>query len=62
MKKASLVIAAAIAAIHTAGVQGQSAGGYPARPVRIVVPFAPGGNVDLVARALAQRLPEGLGQ
>lgn len=62
MKKTSLVIAAAIAAIHTAGVQGQSAGGYPARPVRIVVPFAPGGNVDLVARALAQRLPEGLGQ
>ncbi|OGA49310.1 MAG: hypothetical protein A3F74_00520 [Betaproteobacteria bacterium RIFCSPLOWO2_12_FULL_62_58] len=62
MKKASLVVAAAIAAIHATGVQSQSAGGYPARPVRIVVPFAPGGNVDLVARALAQRLPEGLGQ
>jgi tripartite-type tricarboxylate transporter receptor subunit TctC len=62
MKKASLVVAAAIAAIYANGVQSQSASGYPARPVRIVVPFAPGGNVDLIARALAQRLPESLGQ
>lgn len=34
---------------------------YPAKPIRIVVPLAPGGNVDLVARAIAQRLSENIG-
>ena len=39
-----------------------AAQGYPARPVRVIVPLVPGGNLDIVARALAQRLGEGLGQ
>jgi tripartite-type tricarboxylate transporter receptor subunit TctC len=34
---------------------------YPSRAVRIVVPFAPGGNVDLVARAIAPAMSAGLG-
>jgi tripartite-type tricarboxylate transporter receptor subunit TctC len=35
---------------------------YPQRPIRIVAPFPPGGGLDLVARALTQKLAPALGQ
>ncbi|PIG07458.1 tripartite tricarboxylate transporter substrate binding protein [Comamonas sp. 26] len=39
-----------------------AADAFPARPIKLVVPFAPGGNTDVVARLLSQGMAEALGQ
>lgn len=39
-----------------------SAQDYPTRPIKIVVPFTPGGGNDVYAREIAQKLTERLGQ
>jgi len=50
-------------ALHPAPALAQASDGpFPSRALRFLVPFAPGGGNDFIARTLAQRLSEGLGQ
>jgi tripartite-type tricarboxylate transporter receptor subunit TctC len=58
-----MILARLLAALALAfAALGAAAQTYPARPVRMVIPFPPGGTLDTLGRAVAQKLSEQLGQ
>ena len=58
-------ILGALLSVAAAGTGARSAGAqdrYPSKPIRLVIPFPPGGGADAVARPLAPLMTESLGQ
>ena len=63
MKKPCFVIAAwAASMVVFAQEKPSSPASYPSKPIRLVLPYPPGGGTDTIARPLAQRLTESFGQ
>jgi tripartite-type tricarboxylate transporter receptor subunit TctC len=59
MKRTTASLLGALLLVSSATVFAQ---GYPAKPVKIVVPFAPGGNLDVTARLIGESMAKQLGQ
>jgi tripartite-type tricarboxylate transporter receptor subunit TctC len=62
MNESTLAALAIGAAACIAGGSALAADAYPNKPVRLIVPFAPGGTTDIVARVLSQKIQPNLGQ
>ena len=54
----TLALAASLATLHAMCASSTLAQGWPDKPIRVVIPYPPGGGVDFVSRAVSQRLGE----
>ncbi|BDB27720.1 tripartite tricarboxylate transporter substrate binding protein [Cupriavidus sp. P-10] len=61
-RRSILAASLAFAGMLLAPLSGLAADAYPAKPIRLVVPYPPGGATDVIGRTLAQRLSASLGQ
>ena len=62
LRRTAAAFATALAVAVASAAAPAAAQDYPARPVKIIVPFSPGGAVDGPTRIVAQKLSERLGQ
>ena len=62
MHRRVVLILVALAALHVAPATAQAPEPFPAKPIRIVAPFPPGGAADIVSRQLAAAMSSSLGQ
>jgi tripartite-type tricarboxylate transporter receptor subunit TctC len=62
IRRTSILLAALLAALLPAVFAPAVGQTYPVRPITLVVPFAPGGSASTVARSVADKMSETLGQ
>ena len=60
--KHSTLLLMAVAVCSTTAVFAASISNYPTRPIRLLLPFAPGGSADVIGRIIAPKLSEAMGQ